>query len=168
MIDPRLQGRTVLVTGANNPFGIGAAVALAFARLGAKLFLHYHSTPPGQMAGSDFYLAQQSKSCDEVMQQIAAVGTTAGWYEADFTDLGTIPKVFDAAERSCGSIDVLVNNAATWRADTFLPGREPRRNPFVELWTNENSPMRSETSKASRGARPSSSASLESRSTSWH
>jgi 3-oxoacyl-[acyl-carrier protein] reductase len=30
MIDSRLQGRGVLVTGANNPMGIGAAVAVAF------------------------------------------------------------------------------------------------------------------------------------------
>ena len=45
MINPGLRGRSVLVTGANNRFGIGAAIALAFARLGATLFLHYLRTP---------------------------------------------------------------------------------------------------------------------------
>jgi NAD(P)-dependent dehydrogenase (short-subunit alcohol dehydrogenase family) len=31
MIDPGLRNKVVLVTGANNPFGIGAAIAEAFA-----------------------------------------------------------------------------------------------------------------------------------------
>jgi hypothetical protein len=39
--DPGLNGRAVLVTGTNNPHGIGDAVARAFAAQGAKLFLHY-------------------------------------------------------------------------------------------------------------------------------
>ncbi len=41
MLDPGLKGKVVLVTGANNPYGIGAAVARAFAAQGAKLFVHY-------------------------------------------------------------------------------------------------------------------------------
>ena len=31
MIDPGLKDKVVLVTGGNNPFGIGAAIARAFA-----------------------------------------------------------------------------------------------------------------------------------------
>ena len=41
MIDYGLKGRVVLITGVNNPQGIGAATALAFAREGAKLVLVY-------------------------------------------------------------------------------------------------------------------------------
>ena len=41
MIDYGLKGRVVLITGVNNPQGIGAATALAFAREGAKLILVY-------------------------------------------------------------------------------------------------------------------------------
>lgn len=146
MIDPGLGGRTVLVTGANNPFGIGGAVALAFARLGAKLFLHYHATPSHMIAGSELYRAQQSKSCDEVMGRIAGMGAEVASHEADFTDLAAITNVFEAAERSHGPVDVLINNAATWRADTFLPARSTRRNPFLELWTDEESPISAGTS----------------------
>jgi NAD(P)-dependent dehydrogenase (short-subunit alcohol dehydrogenase family) len=38
MVDPGLKGRVVLITGANNPFGIGAAAACAFASEGARCF----------------------------------------------------------------------------------------------------------------------------------
>ena len=41
MIDPRLHDKVVLVTGGNNPYGIGAAIARAFASQGSKVFIHY-------------------------------------------------------------------------------------------------------------------------------
>jgi 3-oxoacyl-[acyl-carrier protein] reductase len=135
VINPGLRGRGVLVTGANNRLGIGAAIALGFARLGATVFLHYHRTPPGQGIQADVYRAQQEKSADEVLTAIGDIGGRAAAYQADFSDLSTISPLFDAAERFCGGVDVLINNAATWSADTFLPSRGSRGNPFIELWT---------------------------------
>ena len=41
MVDYGLRDRVVLITGVNNPQGIGATTALAFAREGAKLVLVY-------------------------------------------------------------------------------------------------------------------------------
>ena len=41
MINYGLKDRVALITGANNPWGIGAATALAFAREGAKVVLVY-------------------------------------------------------------------------------------------------------------------------------
>ena len=41
MINYGLKNRVVLITGANNPQGIGATTALAFAREGAKVVLVY-------------------------------------------------------------------------------------------------------------------------------
>ena len=41
MVDFGLKNRVVLITGANNPQGIGATTAFAFAREGAKVALVY-------------------------------------------------------------------------------------------------------------------------------
>ena len=41
MIDYGLKDKVVLITGANNPWGIGATTALAFAREGARVVLVY-------------------------------------------------------------------------------------------------------------------------------
>ena len=41
MIDYGLKNKVALITGANNPWGIGATTAMAFAREGAKVVLVY-------------------------------------------------------------------------------------------------------------------------------
>jgi NAD(P)-dependent dehydrogenase (short-subunit alcohol dehydrogenase family) len=87
VINPGLRGRSVLVTGANNRLGIGAAIALAFARLGAAVFLHYHRTPPTPGIQADVYRAQQEKSADEIVKDIGDIGGRAAAYEGDFSDL---------------------------------------------------------------------------------
>ena len=45
MVDYGLRNKVALITGVNNPYGIGAATALAFAREGAKLVLVYKRIP---------------------------------------------------------------------------------------------------------------------------
>jgi NAD(P)-dependent dehydrogenase (short-subunit alcohol dehydrogenase family) len=44
MVDYGLNDRVAIITGANNPWGIGATTALAFAREGAKVVLVYKKT----------------------------------------------------------------------------------------------------------------------------
>ena len=43
MIDTGLKGKVAIVTGANNPYGIGASIARALASEGANIFIHYYS-----------------------------------------------------------------------------------------------------------------------------
>ena len=45
MVNYGLQNRVAIITGANNPQGIGAATACAFAREGAKVVLVYKRLP---------------------------------------------------------------------------------------------------------------------------
>ena len=45
MIDYGLKDKVALITGANNPQGIGAVTALAFARQDAKVVLVYKKIP---------------------------------------------------------------------------------------------------------------------------
>lgn len=128
MIDPHLEGKAILITGANNPYGIGAATAKAFAAQGAVVMLHYfrweRAAPEGEVAhepGLAFYLQQQAKTADEVVQAIREAGGVADSWEGDLADPLTIPRLFDATEMAFGPVDVLVNNAAFDLPDTFIP-----------------------------------------------
>ncbi len=147
MIDPKLDGKVVVITGANNPYGIGAGAARAFAAQGAKVFLHYfrpglkemkkESPPPETNSpGEAFYHAQQMKPPDEVLQAIRKLGGSGHAWEADLSDPLVIPELFDQAENAFGPVEVLVNNAAHWEADTFLPTSDVLVNKYVELWTS--------------------------------
>lgn len=131
MIDPGLKDKTVLVTGGNNPHGIGAATARAFAAQGAAVFLHYlrqtfdsksvKDQKELQTPGLPFFFSQQAKSADEVVQEIRNAGGKAGSWECDLAITKAIPALFDCAEDELGPVDVLVNNAAEYLADTFVP-----------------------------------------------
>lgn len=138
MVDPGLQNRVVLVTGGNNPHGIGAATAKAFAAQGAPVFIHFFCQPlpefikAAKPASSDapspaMYYALQCHSAQEVVDSIRAAGGRASAWEADLADRGVIPQLFDHAEQALGPVEVLVNNAAVDEFDTFLPGKSWRR-----------------------------------------
>ena len=146
LLDPKLRDRVALVTGTNNPHGIGAAVAQAFAVQGAKVFLHYFRWTPQSRAdsnskkssppGESFYYSQQTKSIDEVLEGLRESGAQVAALEADFADPALIKKLFDQAEATLGPVEVLVNNAAYWETDTFLPSDADLANRLVELWTD--------------------------------
>lgn len=147
MIDTGLKNRVVIVTGANNPYGIGAGVAEALAAQGARIFLHYFRSQtlslPSETKvneeispGEAFYYAQQAKPPDEVLRVIHGMGAEAHALEADLSDSTIIPTIFDQAEKALGPVEVVVNNAAYWEADTFIPSGNDLSNRLVELWTN--------------------------------
>ena len=124
MIDTQLRDKVVMITGVNNPFGVGAATARAFASDGAKVFGTYLPLPPkissAENHGLDFYEAQISKTPDEVVD---AIRKTGGKIEAVPVDLAgpvVIPQLFDQAEKVFGPVDILVNNAAYDAPDTFM------------------------------------------------
>ncbi|MCR4404425.1 MAG: SDR family oxidoreductase [Candidatus Acetothermia bacterium] len=127
MIEPGLDGKVVLVTGANNPYGIGVATAKAFAAQDARVFIHFFRSPNAHSgaeqvrgSGSAFFQAQQGKTADEVLDAIRRKGGQAAAWEADLSDPENIPKLFDQVEAVFGPVDILVNNAAAWKGDTFL------------------------------------------------
>lgn len=145
MIDPRLSNKVVVVTGANNPHGIGAAIARAFAVQGANIFLHYYrdlrkgSQPrnaEGGPPGEAFYRAQGAKDAGEVLASLAEFGVRTASWEADLSNPEATPTLFDRAESTLGPVEVLVNNAASWAADTFVPEAQELPNPGVEAWTD--------------------------------
>ena len=132
MINTGLQGKVVLVTGANH--GIGVATARAFASQGASVLINYLRLPPiGGMdlenvveddtvsPGLPLYNLRRSLAADKVVEEIRAQGGNVEALEADLSDVETIPLLFDRAEAVFGPVDILVNNADHCLADTFLP-----------------------------------------------
>jgi 3-oxoacyl-[acyl-carrier protein] reductase len=145
MIEPGIKEKVVLVTGANNPYGIGAGIGRAFASQGCKVFLHYFrqaksgalpETAETASPGESFYHSQQTKPADDVLNEIRSLGAEAHAWEADLADASLIPLLFDYAERLLGPVEIVVNNAAYWEADTFVPSGAELHNQLVELWTD--------------------------------
>ena len=87
-----LTGKTALVTGASR--GIGRAIALRLAALGAGLLL----------------VARDEQALGEVQQQIAAAGGSADVLLCDLTSSSQIAKIAGEID-SAGGCDILVNAA---------------------------------------------------------
>jgi 3-oxoacyl-[acyl-carrier protein] reductase len=127
MIDPGLEDKVVLVTGANNPFGIGAETVRAFILQGAKVFLTYLRESPEMYGVSEeeakeattpseaFGRYQISQHADRVMQGIRESGGEIEEMELDLAQAEQIPSLFDAVEEVFGQVDILVNNATHCR-----------------------------------------------------
>ena len=122
MLDTGLRGRVALVTGGNQ--GIGGATVRALAAQGVAVFLTYlrlDHTDPGVIAARRAeYAASRARSGDELVAEITAAGGRAAAWEANLADADVIPELFDRAEAALGPVEILVNNADTWQADTFL------------------------------------------------
>jgi NAD(P)-dependent dehydrogenase (short-subunit alcohol dehydrogenase family) len=88
-----LEGSTALVTGATS--GIGRAVALQLAQLGAQVVVHGRSEERGA----------------KVVQEIQNAGGKARFVAADLSDADDVRRL--AAE--AGPVDILINNAGVYK-----------------------------------------------------
>lgn len=113
-----LAGRVALVTGANH--GIGAATALALARLGADLLITYLVT--GRPGESGDYDRQRAQDGSHVQAEIETMGQRCARVEADLSDAAEPARLFDLAEERLGAVNVLVHNASGWAKDSFASG----------------------------------------------
>ncbi len=114
-----LKDKVVVITGANNPCGIGVAIAESFAKQGAKIFLHgYRGTALKSKdipatPGADLYQHYNSLPLEVVLEKIRAYGFQVDGLEGNLADPLFIAKLFDQAEKRFGFVQVLINNAAT-------------------------------------------------------
>ena len=79
-----------------------------------------------------FFFLQQSKSADEVIDSIREQGGPAESWECDLGEPEVSYELFDRAERALGHVDILINNAVDYQADTFLPEAVIKEN--AALW----------------------------------
>ena len=118
MIDYGLQDRVVLITGVNNPQGIGATTALAFAREGAKLVLVYKKvfrpfdTEKTDRNGADRYYAANAGDAGVLENRLREMDADYIMLESDISDEAAVKEIYSAALNRYGRVDILVNNAA--------------------------------------------------------
>ena len=113
-----LSSHIALVTGANH--GIGASTALTLAAAGAQVLITYLCLEDEINAGlPDAFWQHRASNADHVVAAIRAAGGRAVAMEADLAQPATVERLFDIAEAEFGPVDILVNNASGWLADTF-------------------------------------------------
>ena len=119
MINYGLKDRVAIITGANNPWGIGATTALAFAREGAKVVLVYKkvSRPfdPDKMDrnGVDRYYGANAGNADIVESKLKEMNADYIVLESDISDEMAVKEIYAVALKKYGRVDILINNAAT-------------------------------------------------------
>lgn len=91
----RLTGRKALITGADS--GIGAAVAIAFAREGADVAMNY--------------LPDEEPDAQRIAALIEDAGRTAVLIPGDITDRSFCSDLVERAVEGLGGLDTVVNNA---------------------------------------------------------
>ena len=118
MIDYGLKDRVVIVTGANNPQGIGANTLLAFAREGAKVVLVYKKIPrpfdntKTDKNGIDRYFKANSQNADIVENKLKEINADYLIFEKDISNEQDVKEIYSKVIKKYRKIDILVNNAA--------------------------------------------------------
>ena len=103
----RLEGRKALITGGDS--GIGAAVAIAYAREGADVAISY--------------LAEEEEDAQKIVALVEAAGRKAVALPGDITDREFCTQLVEKAVSELGGLDILVNNA----------GKQQHVEDFLEL-----------------------------------
>ena len=111
-----LGGKVVLVTGAGQ--GLGRAIGLAFAREGAHVAFHHHSSAAGAEAAA---------------AEARALGVQAIAVGADLRADTAVVEAVGRVEKELGAIEVLVNNAAATQRKPFLESTPTDWAPQVDV-----------------------------------
>jgi 3-oxoacyl-[acyl-carrier protein] reductase len=131
MIDPKLEGKVAIITGANH--GIGEATAKSLAAQGAKVFIAYYrpfvpysddelkKALQDKKPGMSLYYAMWQQKGEVIADEITSSGGEAVAYELDLGKPENTGKLFDLCERELGAVDILVVNHTHWSPDTFDP-----------------------------------------------
>jgi 3-oxoacyl-[acyl-carrier protein] reductase len=100
MIEPDLDGCTVLITGSAT--GLGRALTLACAECGADVAVHYNTS---------------EASAREVANEAREHGVETTVVQGDVTDPDSVDRLFSNTEAELGAVDILVNNVGAFAPD---------------------------------------------------
>ncbi len=112
----RLKDKVALVTGSSR--GVGRAVALGFAREGAKVVINYSSN---------------EAAANEVVDAAKAMGTEAIAVKADVAKKAEVEALVGSTIEHFGRIDILVNNAGFTRPAMLLKMTEEQWDAVVDI-----------------------------------
>ena len=118
MINYGLKDRVAIITGANNPQGIGATTACSFAREGAKVVLVYKKIErqfddnKTDKNGADRYFKANAGNANVVENRLKEMNSDYLILESDITDENAVKEIYSKVLEKYGRVDVLVNNAA--------------------------------------------------------
>ena len=118
MVNYGLKNKVALITGANNPQGIGAATAFAFAREGAKVVLIYKrihrsfDKSKTDKNGTDRYFEANSGNAVRVESRLKEMDADYLIMESDISDEAAVKEIYRTVLERYGKVDILVNNAA--------------------------------------------------------
>ncbi|APC91931.1 Oxidoreductase, short chain dehydrogenase/reductase family [Francisella sp. MA067296] len=90
------MSKNILITGANG--GIGSAIAIAAAKVGYNIGLHYHTN---------------SENIDKIKKQIAKCPIKISTYHTDIANENDIKKMYHDFITNHGCLYALINNAST-------------------------------------------------------
>jgi len=113
--DVLLTDQVAIVTGGGG--GIGRAIALAFAAVGADVVI-------GDIV---------PERCDETAQRVRELGRRAFAVPTDVTETGQVGALVDRAAEHFGRIDILVNNAGGVSPKPFLEQSERSWRRHIDL-----------------------------------
>ena len=112
----RLKDKIALVTGSSR--GVGRAVALAFAKVGAKVVINYTSN---------------EKAANEVVENIRGMGSEAISVKADVARKSDVEQLVSATIETFGGLDILVNNAGFTRPSMMVKMTEEHWDQVVDI-----------------------------------
>jgi NAD(P)-dependent dehydrogenase (short-subunit alcohol dehydrogenase family) len=107
-----LAGKSAWITGGGT--GLGRAMALRFAELGANVALS----------------ARREEPLDETAREIREAGGSAAWATCDVRDADAVDAALQRVLEACGGIDILVNNAA---GNFLCPSEDLSPNGFAAV-----------------------------------
>ena len=112
----RLKDRVAVVTGSSR--SIGRAIALGYAREGAKVVINYHT---------------DQGAAESAVAEIEAMGSEAIAVQADTSSSSAVAGLMTAAVERFGRIDILLNNAAILIRTPFLEIQESEWDRILEV-----------------------------------